>query len=51
MIFEEPRVEFVEIDSTVVTTDVSNPDYETCASAPGATSPSDDCDSAGKFAF
>jgi len=50
MIFEEPKMEFVKINSEVVT-DVSNPDYETCASAPGATAPSDDCDKAGTFAL
>jgi len=50
MTMEEPKVEFVEIDPTIVT-DVSNPDYETCASAPGATAPSDDCEKAGTFAL
>ena len=50
MTFEEPKVEFVEIDPTIVT-DVSNPNWEGCASAPGSTSPSDDCENQGRFAF
>lgn len=49
MIFEEPKVEFVEIDPSIVT--ISNPSYETCASSPGDTAPSDDCESLGKFAL
>ena len=50
MRFEEPVIEFVEIDPDVVT-NISAPNYETCASAPGATAPSDDCASQGVFAF